>query len=203
MKRTFAIFSAMLFIVGTRHASAQDYTPGPGTVEVTFVPAGGTFFTSEHNAPGFGNYTLGGNVTYHITRIVGVEGEVNTSLGVGQDLRVGGLTTNQQPPNTLDYSANVVVSLPTHSAFVPYATGGLGGLTMFARRSVGMNSDETFLTANVGGGVKWYAPNGRWGLRGDYRFMALRGKDDAPEFFGRDDRYGHRFYAGLIINAIR
>ena len=38
---------------------------------------------------------------------------------------------------------------------------------MFARHGVGVFNDETFLTGNAGGGVKWYAPNNRWGLRGD------------------------------------
>jgi hypothetical protein len=51
--------------------------------------------------------------------------------------------------------------------------------------------------------VKWYAPNNRWGLRGDYRFQITRSKDDAPAFFGRDTRYVHRVYAGLIINTNR
>ena len=56
---------------------------------------------------------------------------------------------------------------------------------------------------NVGGGVKWYAPNNRWGLRGDYRFSATRSKDDAPVFFGRETRYVHRVYAAVIINTVK
>ena len=60
-----------------------------------------------------------------------------------------------------------------------------------------------FLNGNVGGGVKVYAPNGRWGLRADYRFIAVRSKDDAPDFFGQDERYGHRVYAAVVINAVR
>ncbi|MBI1875943.1 MAG: hypothetical protein HYS05_18930, partial [Acidobacteria bacterium] len=44
---------------------------------------------------------------------------------------------------------------------------------------------------------KWYF--GRWGIRGDYRFIAINSKDGAPAFFGRDDRYGHRAYGGLIF----
>jgi len=35
-------------------------------------------------------------------------------------------------------------------------------------------------------GVKWYTANAGWGLRGDYRFTTVRGKDDAPSFLGRD-----------------
>jgi len=51
--------------------------------------------------------------------------------------------------------------------------------------------------------VKWYAPNGRWGLRGDYRFMAVRSDESAPVFFGQDTRYGHRVYGAVLINAVR
>ena len=60
---------------------------------------------------------------------------------------------------------------------------------------------NTFFTGNVGAGVKWYS--GRWGLRGDYRFIGVRSKDDAPDFFGRDNRYGHRVYGGVLLNVAR
>jgi len=53
----------------------------------------------------------------------------------------------------------------------------------------------------VGGGVKWYS--GRWGLRGDYRFIAVQSKDDAPEFFGREARYGHRVTGAFLVNIGR
>ena len=49
-------------------------------------------------------------------------------------------------------------------------TGGVGGLSLFDKADLGISDTETFLTGNVGGGVKWYT--GRWGLRGDYRFIA-------------------------------
>ena len=48
-----------------------------------------------------------------------------------------------------------------------------------------------------------YVPNGRWGLRADYRFIALRGKDRGAAFLARDDRYGHRVYGGVVIDAVR
>ena len=74
---------------------------------------------------------------------------------------------------------------------------------MFKRASLDINKTETFLTGDVGGGLKWYAPNGRWGVRGDYRFIAVRSNDDAPAFFGQETRYGHRVYGAVIINAVR
>ena len=42
------------------------------------------------------------------------------------------------------------------------------------------------MTGHVGGGIKWYAPNRRWGLRRDYRFAVTQSKDDAPAFVGRE-----------------
>ena len=77
----------------------------------------------------------------------------------------------------------------------------IGGLTLFETLPLGISGNDTFLTSNVGGGVKWF--NGRWGLRADYRFVAVRSKDDAPAFFGQETRYGHRVYAGVLINAGR
>jgi opacity protein-like surface antigen len=203
MIRSTAVLMAVLSIGSVSRVYAQETTPGPGTVEVTVIPGGATFFTSGDRGSDFRNYNLGGALTYNINRIIGVEGEVVTSLGIAQDLQVGGLTTNRKSPNTLAYTGNVVLSLPTHSSFVPYVTGGVGGMTMFEKAGLGINSAETFLTGNAGGGVKWYAPNGVWGLRGDYRFMVTQSKDDAPAFFGQDTRYGHRVYGAVIINAIR
>jgi hypothetical protein len=190
-------------IVGGGRAFAQEAAPGPGTVEVTLVPGGTTFFTSSDKGPSFGSYTLGGTLTYNVNRVVGIEGEVGGTLGVSQDLQFGGLTSNQKGPNQLNYSGNLVLSAPTHTSVVPYVTGGVGALTMFERPSIGVIGTQTFLTGDVGGGLKWYASNGRWGLRGDYRFIAVRSNDDAPAFFGLETRYGHRVYGAVIVNAIR
>ena len=109
----------------------------------------------------------------------------------------GGATSNRKTPNLLNYSGNLVVSAANRSSVVPYVTGGVGGLSLFEKASLGINDTETFFTGNVGGGVKWYA--GRWGLRGDYRFIAVQSKDDAPAFFGQETRYGHRVYGGVLL----
>src|SRR5262245_3820537 len=85
MTRSIALLVAGLAIVGADRASAQSVAPAPGTLDVTLIPAGGTFFTSTDTAPSFGNYTLGAGVTYNITRLVGVEGEVDGTLGRSQD----------------------------------------------------------------------------------------------------------------------
>lgn len=60
------------------------------------------------------------------------------------------------------------------------------------------DDNENYFTSSAGGGVKWLLLNGRWGVRADYRFLAVRSKSDAPAFFGRTNRYGHRLYGALI-----
>src|SRR3954447_409830 len=167
-------------LVGVGASRAQEATPGPGKVEVTYIPAGGAYITSKGNSPSFGNYGFGTAGTFNLNRFIGIEGELGAMISTTSSLQFGDLPSNLKAPNFLSYTGNVIYSPWTGHSVVPYAAGGVGGLTMFERPEVGVTKDETFLTGNVGGGVKWYAPNNRWGLRGDYRFQATRSKDDAP-----------------------
>jgi hypothetical protein len=203
MKRSIAIIFAAVALAGAPSAFAQESVAGPGPVVVTLIPAGGTFFTEskDSSGPSFGNYDVGAAVAVNFNRYVGVEAEVSGALGVSQRLQFAGVTADRRTPHIVNYSGNLVVSAPNRSSLVPYLTGGVGGLSLLEKADLGISGTETFLTGNVGGGVAWYA--GRWGLRGDYRFTAVRSKDDAPAFFGRETRYGHRVYAGLILNAGR
>ena len=202
MKRLIAVLIASVAVIGVSQARAQEASSGPGTVVVTIIPAGATFFTEGKNTqgPSFGNYDLGGSATVNFNRFIGVEGEVSGLLGVSQSLDFVTGAADVKTPHFLNYSGNLIVNAGRGSV-VPYATAGLGGLSLFERAEVGVNDTTTFLTTNVGGGVKWYA--GRWGLRGDYRFIAVQSKDDAPAFFGQETRYGHRIYGGVILNVVR
>jgi Outer membrane protein beta-barrel domain len=201
MTRVIAILVAAASVFGASQAYAQESNAAAGPVVVTIIPGGATFFTEgkDTNGPSFGNYDLGGAVTVNFNRFVGVEGEVSGALGITQDLEFVNGTSNLKTPNFLNYSGNLVVSAPNRTSVVPYVTGGIGGLSLFEKQSLGINNTETFFTSNVGGGVSWYA--GRWGLRGDYRFIALKSKDDAPAFFGQETRYGHRVYGGVLLNV--
>jgi hypothetical protein len=203
MTRWIAVFLSVLGVIGSKQAMAQDFRPGPGLFEVTITPGGGTFFTESKSAqgPSFGNYDLGVGLGVNFNRYVGVEGQAGGALGISQDIQFSGPTSNQKTPNLLDYSGNLILSAPNRSSLVPYVAGGVGGLTVFERSALGINDTTTFLTGNLGGGLKWYA--GRWGLRADYRFIAVRSKDDAPAFFGQEIRYGHRVSGGVIANLGR
>ena len=205
MKRWFAVMVAMVALTGARQAHAQEIAAGSGLVDVTVIPGGAQFFVEgkDTNGPSFANYGLGAGVEVNFNRHVGVEGEVSGALGVTQNLQFASGTSNTKTPNFLNYSGNIVVSAANRSAYVPYATGGIGGLTLFDQTTLGINNNKTFLTGNVGGGLKWFSRTGRWGLRGDYRFLAVRSDDTAPAFFGQQTRYGHRVYGGVLINAVR
>jgi hypothetical protein len=203
MKRSIAVLFAVVSLIGSGRALAQEAEPGPGRVEISLIPGGFAYFTEQKDTrePSFGNYDLGGAVAVNFNRYVGVEGEVSGALGISQSLPFGGVTSDRKTPNSLNYTGNVVVSAANRSSVVPYVTGGVGALTVFETADLGVNDAETFLTGNVGGGVKWYA--GRWGLRGDYRFVGVQSKDDAPAFFGQETRYGHRVYGAVILNVVR
>jgi hypothetical protein len=205
MKRLMAVIIgvAVAGFAGANRAAAQESAPGPGRAEVTIIPAGGVFFTEDTDTqePRFGNYDLGAAFAVNFNRYVGVEGEISGALGVTQGLDFSGSSASRRTPHLLNYGGNVVLSAANRSAVVPYITGGIGGLSMFEQASVGVADAQTFLTGNIGAGVKWYG--GRWGLRGDYRFIGVQSQDDAPAFFGRQDRFGHRVYGAVILNVVR
>jgi hypothetical protein len=198
---TKALFMVLGLAAGAAPAYAQDTNATEGRVVVSIIPGGATFLTEgkSSNGPSFGNYNLGGSVLGNFNKYVGVEGEALGALGLSQAL--AGFTSDIKTPNMLSYSGNLVVSAANHSAFVPYVTGGIGATSVFETADLGINATETFLTGNVGGGLKWYS--GRWGLRVDYRFIAVRAKDDAPTFFGTENRFAHRVYGGLLVNLGR
>jgi hypothetical protein len=204
MKRLLLV-CALAVLVGAWPAYAQERA-GAGRIEVSAIPGGGIFFgsSSTGNEPKFGNYTVAGAFGWNFTRMVGVEGEVGSAVGVKQSVDFNGATlASQTSPCLFAYNANAVVHpFGNDRAWVPYATGGVGGLRMLKTDEVanlGITAPTNYLTGNVGGGLKWFA-NNHWGARGDYRLMIVNDNVNAPGFFGREEvRYGHRVYGGLIF----
>lgn len=182
---------------------AQENGRGPGTVELTIVPGGGLFFAGGDTESRFRNYDVGGALAVNINRYVGVEVEGNAALGIyHQRLVLSGTTVTEAPPNVADFSGNMTFSVPGSTIHTtPYAAAGLGSLIMLTHTDLGIGASKAFLTANAGGGLKWYA-NGRWGLRADYRFVVVQSSDTAPAFFGREGRFAHRIYGGVILNLV-
>src|SRR5258705_13172916 len=138
MKRSIALVLG-LFVMGNAHrAFAQDAAPGPGTVEATVMPGGAMFFTSRNGASGFGDYTLGGAVTYNISRVIGLEGQVSGSVGVSnRSLRLRGRANRPAFPAAASASllcrtaphkphspCPLRVPRPPDRRFIPPAPGG-------------------------------------------------------------------------------
>jgi opacity protein-like surface antigen len=188
-------------------AAAQDTNEaGAQRVEIGVFPAGGTFFTqgSSGSEASFKNYALGASVTANISRFVGLEGEIGEGIGFKQTIDFSQISVpNLTSPSTFAYNGNVAwYPGGKDHAFVPYVTGGLGGLTIRARDELAtfdLTRNTTFLTENFGGGVKWFA-NRVWGLRADYRYIMVNKSDSADPFFGlNDSRVGHRVYGSVVF----
>jgi hypothetical protein len=200
----FAMALVLLFAAAV--AFGQENRMGAGRFEISALPGGGMFFTdsADELEPEFGNYVVGGAFAYNLNRWIGIEGEAGSLVGIRQTVTFNDLTLNDQhTPFMFGYTGNLIVNpWGSDRPFVPFVTGGLGGLTMFDTDEVanlGITSKTTFLTGNVGGGMRWFA-NRHWGVRGDYRLMLVDGKETAPAFFGRESvRYGHRVSAGLLF----
>lgn len=205
MRRFLVCFIAATML--TASAFAQE-PGGAGRADVTIAPVGGMFFTrsSTGTEPKFDNYAIAGALTLNLSTWVALEGEFGNAVGIRQDIvqADGTVIPNQSSPRSYQYNANVLVH-PTgsHHPLAPYVVGGIGGITMLATdrvRPLGITSNTTFLTGNIGGGMKVFAGR-RWGLRADYRLFAIQNKSSAPQFFGREEvRFGHRVYGALLLN---
>ena len=205
MKSTIAVF-AVAALLGMGSLAAAQEQAGAGRFEIGLSPGGGTFFTqgSTDAQSSFKNYALGASATWYANRLFGIEGEFGGGLGVKQDITFNQtLMSAIEAPNTYAYNGNAVY-MPggNDRAFVPYAAAGMGGLTMQPRTAVhelGAVNTTTFLSENVGGGLKWFSSK-HWGLRGDYRYIIVNGKSSADPFFGLNEtRYGNRVYGGLLL----
>lgn len=201
-RTTLVVIAAVCLGVGT--ARAQE-SVGAGRVEIGGFPGGGMVFTSSSTSaePDFTNFAVGGSLTFNFNQWIGIEGEAGQAPGRHQLINYNGQTlTDQHTPCMVVYNANVVVSpFGNKRAFVPYATGGAGGLTMLNidEANLGVTENTTYPTASVGGGVKWFAAR-HFGVRADYRMFVLKNKDTAPAFFGREEnRQGHRVYGGVLL----
>lgn len=200
------ILSVMIVLLECAVAYPQERAAGAGRVEAAFYPAGGIFFTEGPNKsePSFGDYALGLSGTYNINRWVGLEGEFGGGVGVKQNIDFArGTFSNIKPPHMIAYNGDLVVHPGGNNRpVVPYVAGGIGGLTLVDTDSVhqfGLTKSDTFLSGNAGAGLKWFSSRG-WGVRGDYRFFATKGKDDASPFFGlQNNRYGHRINASIVL----
>ena len=112
MTRTIlALFATLALSVSS--GFAQDGAVGAGRFEIGAFPGGAMFFTESGNGnePEFGNYALGGSVTYNLNRWIGMEGEGGGTLGVRQNFTSAATAfSDYRTPGMWMYSGNLVVN---------------------------------------------------------------------------------------------
>jgi len=208
MMRDKFLWVVVALLAGCAVASAQERGAGAGTLEMGGFPGGGLFLGGgdDNFEVNFNNWTYGGGVSWYVNPKVAIEAEVVYGLGLAQGIDYRNRErVHVQAPNTLDVSGNLVF-FPggTDRLVAGYVTGGAGTLALISRNSTkqfGLTEAESFVAANVGGGVKIFRGGaGRnWGYRADYRVVMVTSKDGAVPFFAKSkNRMGHRFYIGLF-----
>ena len=124
------------------------------------------------------------SVSYHVTPIVAVEGELTWLIPVQQSVELGsGQSQDRKTPHALAYQANLRANWPVSPAWSPYVTGGAGALTLLSQndpnRLPQIDESQTMFAVNFGAGVN-YDLDGRWGVRADFREFVAFPADDAP-----------------------
>lgn len=210
MSRWFVTFTALAGLLAFGSPSYAQEGAQPGQLELLINPVGVMYWTEgsdDDGGPDFAQYNTAVSGTWNFHPRLGVEGEAAFGIGVEQRLVASAFnrvsTGDITPPSSLVYTGNVLYYPATFNrSLVPYATGGAGAMTLLDRAGL-TDENQTFFTANVGGGVKWFFTE-RLGIRGDYRFFWVNSEDEGPAFFGRDDdRYGHRIAGGVVLNLVR
>jgi len=206
--RVFLVLVSLM--VSAAVASAQEPgAVGAGKLEVGGFPGGGLWFVGgdDNTEVDFNNYDFGGGATWYLNPMTAIEAEAAFGLGISQNVNYRNREVQRiQMPHTLSTGGNIVI-FPAGSArrVAGYVTGGVGTLTLYSRTAsslvFGLTDNQSFLTTNVGGGVKIFRRgDGRnWGFRIDYRVLMVNSKSDATRFFAQSKRRtGHRFYIGML-----
>jgi hypothetical protein len=185
--------------------SAQDDV-GAGKTDLSIVAGGWVSFTAPSTSPepSFGEYVVGGNMSFAPLPWMGVEAELLAGLRRSQVLKYGSTRTltTKSPPVFMDAVNLVIPFIGDQRAVVPFVTAGIGETTVNRLRDAGQVDTETFFTGNLGAGVKLYT-SGRWAYRVDYRYFLIRSEDPAPgTFFGHQERRAQRVTGSLIVKLI-
>jgi hypothetical protein len=201
-------------MAGCAVASAQEASPGAGKLEIGGFPGGGLWLGGgdDNTEVNFNNYDFGGGATWYVTPRAAIETEAAFGLGISQNVNYHNkIVYRIQMPHTLGVSGNIVI-FPAGSAkhVAGYVTGGAGTLILYSRtapaRVFGLTGNESFLTTNVGGGVKIFRKGDarNWGFRIDYRLLMVNSKSGAVPLFAQSKRrIGHRFYIGMLYTMKR
>ena len=209
------ILTVGILLVGCAVALAQEPgPPGAGTFEVGGFPGGGMWLTGgdDNTEVDFNTYDFGGYASWYFHPMVALEAQADFGLGLSQNVNYKNeIVYRVQMPHTLGISGDVLF-FPMGSArrVAGYVAGGVGALRLYSRtaasRLFGLTENETFMSTNVGAGVKIFRRDDHlnWGFRIDYRILMVNENSDAVPLFAQSKgRMGHRFYIGLLYTVKR
>ena len=139
MMRCTATLAVLVLLSGGSVASAQESEAGAGKLEMGFFPGGGMIFVGgdDNLEVNFNTYDAGGWVTFHLNRLIAVEGEGSFGIGLAQDINYQNrIVKHVQTPGTMNVAGNIVV-FPAGSdrLYAGYVTGGAGLLNLRSRKS--------------------------------------------------------------------
>ena len=173
-----AVLIAVAGVAGGSRRTRRKSRPDRAQWSSTIIPGGGTFFTEgkDTQGPSFGNYDLGAGVDgqlqpFRRRRRRGQRRDRHRAGSGGSADRPSNLKT----PNLLNYSGNLVISAANHSSVdAARHRRRRRPQSVRASRASASSAPTRSSPATSAAGVKWFA--GRWGLRGDYRFIAVQSK---------------------------
>ena len=178
---------------------------GAQKTELTCALFGGGLLlvpSADPSADASRSYVISGAVTRNLNHRVAIEGDVGVALSNGQAVSVYGVTApSGDTPTVVLASGSIVYNvMRSDRRLVPYVSGGLGVLSLTGDVKVpayAFAPGTTYLTGVGGGGVRWF-PIQHWGVRADYRFLAIR-NDAQPTGTLRVIHSAHRVYAALVV----
>ena len=194
------LFAAATMFGASGVAFGQDLV-GAGHVEIESALLGGGAIYLPSTRPQAMGYVLNVGATANVNRWAGFEGDFAWAMSRRQTLAFNDATPiSERSPNMLFYTGNFVIS-PSghHHRFVPYIEIGGGAVTVLATTEAGpfgLAGDSTHLAANIGGGARWF-PLPHWGVRGDYRYIAIRNAN--PPVGVTPIRHANRLYGALVL----
>jgi opacity protein-like surface antigen len=191
-----------LTLVTTGVATAQE-TKGAGHIEIDGALLGGGVLVLPTVVSLPRGYVIDVAGTANVTRRIGLEADFAWALGRSQTVGLNSLTpTIERTPGMLFYTGNVVYNPLGHNhPLIPYLEVGGGGMTVRSAENTpafGLATSSTHLTANLGGGIRWFVMP-HWGVRVDYRYIAIRNDDSQAVLGAPPVGHAQRVYGAVIL----
>jgi hypothetical protein len=200
MTRTSLMFlGATLLISG----AAFGQEAGAGHIEIDSALLGGGTLFIPSAAPRSVGYVFDAALNMNVSRRFGIEGDFAWAMSRQHTVGLAGVApATVRSPNMLFYTANIIISPLGHSRkFIPYVEFGGGALQVLggsASDSFGLAPDSAYLIANIGGGARWF-PIPHWGVRGDYRYIAIRNANPPVGIGVVPVGHVQRLYGALVL----